>query len=156
MTRHFAKLAFVALLLASSANAQERSTFFSPGLKFGYAWGQGLFAGVEVSYSVMPHDAYGFSYGVAMNFDFMQSGSWKAHIGAQGGHLAGVQIGPTYYKERDEQGRIGYTFTTFSLVAFMPYYGFTDLFGKTINESGVLLKIPLETSGKKFGDIFKT
>lgn len=156
MIRHFVRLALVVLMFASSASAQERSTFFSPGLKFGYSWGQGLFAGVEVSYSIMAHEAYGFSYGVSMNFDFMQGGAWKAHVGAQGGHIVGMQIGPTYFKAKDEEGRIGYTFTGFALVTFMPYYSYTDLFGKKINESGVLVKIPLQTSGPKFGDLFKT
>ncbi|HET6512700.1 MAG TPA: hypothetical protein VFH43_10950 [Candidatus Kapabacteria bacterium] len=146
----------ILLLSVSIASAQEQRTFFSPGLKFGYEWGHGLFAGIELSYTIMPRDAYAFTYGASLNFDLMRDGAWKAHLGAQGGHAVGVQIGPTYYKEKDAEGRLGYSFTAFSLVTLMPYYTYTDLFGKKINESGVLLKIPLQTSGPKVGDLFKT
>lgn len=50
----------------------------------------------------------------------------------------------------------GYSASVYGLVIIMPFYTYTNLFGRTLNESGVLLKIPVQVFGEKMGSVFKT
>ncbi len=53
-------------------------------------------------------------------------------------------------------GEWGYSWSVFGLVGLMPYYTYTDLFGRKINESGVLIKLPARMTGPDLGSLFKT
>jgi hypothetical protein len=142
------------LFLASGGFAQTR-TFLSPGIKFGYQWDVGMFAGLEISYTIMPNSP-GFIYGATFNLNLLRSGGYKVHLGVQGSSFIGGEIGPTYAKEWGKLAEWGYSASIYTLVGLMPYYTFTDLFGRKINEAGLLIKIPIQLSGRELGSLFKT
>jgi hypothetical protein len=142
--------------LAAPAHAQDEvRTFLSPGVKFGYQFGVGMFAGLEISYTVMPR-SYSPTYGATFNVDLLRSGGYKLHLGIQGSSIIGGEVGPTYAKEYGQPGEWGFAISLFGLVGFMPYYTYTDLLGRQIHEGGILIKLPLQTKGRELGSLFKT
>lgn len=115
--------ALVLIISGLSVQAQTR-TFLSPGVKFGYQWGAGMFAGLEISYTVMPSSP-AFTYGATFNIDLLRSGGYKAHVGLQCSNVIGASIGPNYAKELTSPGEWGYSGSVFTLVGLMPFYTFT-------------------------------
>jgi hypothetical protein len=144
------------LIFASKADAQDTRTFFSPGIKFGYQWDSGMFAGLELSYTLMPGRGYGTTLGATFNIDLLRSGGYKVHLGVQGGSIIGGEIGPTYAKEKNGQAEWGYSASVFGLAGLMPYYTYTNLFSRRIHEAGLLIKLPVQLAGPDLGSIFKT
>jgi hypothetical protein len=155
MTHLSCALVALLLVLSSTSHAQQTRTFLSPGVKFGYQWDVGVFAGLEVSYSVMP-SSFGPTYGATFNLDLLRSGGYKMHLGVQGGSIIGGEVGPTYAKDYGKPGEWGYSMSLFGLVGFMPYYTYTDLFGRQIQEAGILIKLPAQLTGPELGSLFKT
>lgn len=91
--------------LYSFLHSQDR-LLFSPGVKFGYAFGQGggSIYGLEISFMVdpdisNPHN----SYGAVVTYEITRNEN-RLHLGAQVNfskykhiwEIAGIEIGPTY------------------------------------------------------------
>lgn len=143
----------ICLMLSASAVAQEKTrTFISPGVKFGYQFDAGFFAGLEVSYSIHKGEV-GLNYGASFNLDLMRGSRIKLSLSAQGGHIVGVQVGPALLIDPDNLSW-GISTVVYGLSAFMPYYGYSYFPDTSITEAGLLVKIPLLSTGPEL-DLFK-
>ena len=132
--------------------SQTKRTFINPGVKIGYAFGNGggLVMGFECSFSSITFDthtsSYGFVVGIDKYFDFT-----KYHIGVEyyyGG--IGLEYGPSYLK-KGEEFDITTSATLYTWLIAIPYASitFNNEFG-AFNEYGMFLKFPIQLSGPDF------
>ena len=77
----------------------------------------------------------------------------KVSLSAQGGHIVGAQIGPALLIDADST-RWGFSTAAYGLTALMPYYGYSYFPGQSFVETGLLVKLPLLSTGPEL-DLFK-
>jgi hypothetical protein len=139
-------LGLVASALASPAAGDYR--FISPGVKLGYTFGKqgGFTGGFEVSYIVWYKNT---AHAAVLVVD-LQEKMAKYHVGYQISSFAGIELGPTLVLKTDGKPDLGWTATPF-IGAVVPYlyYSHTFMFSpeKDIDETGLLLKLPLPLEG---------
>lgn len=135
------------------ANADDR--FISPGIKFGYTFGEGggITIGAEVSYIIWykhAANAVVLNYDICGNEDKLQFN--KLHLGYQVSSVVGIEAGPTIIWQ-DGVTSYGMSITPFAgLIIPYAYYSYTAAFNKkqVINEAGILLKLPMAVPGHEF------
>ena len=130
--------------------AQDR-ILFSPGAKFGYAFGKGggYIYGFEISIMVDPDTPFPQNrYGAALSYEIIGKES-RLHLGAQinfskyekAWTIAGVEIGPTLIFE-DSLKDFGFSVTPYFGAFIIPYYRFFCVPNQLVqHEVGSFLKL---------------
>ncbi len=132
------------------------STVISPGVKLGYAFGDGggLSFGLEVT--VLKRTGADLSaivaHGPAINVGWSRGGILYARVGWEAvSWFVGVEGGPTIVRTRDGV-RVGLTVSPWIGAIVVPYYAHTFLLGgPSIRELGTYLKLPLCTGCESSG-----
>jgi hypothetical protein len=138
------------LTLASSPlSAQEGWVIVSPGVKFGYTFGErsGWHTGFEVSVISWGGQREQIYYGALIAVEQFR-GTTMFHLGAEGGAVAGASIGPSLLF-RDGASDIAVTMTAYIGGILIPYVSATlpTRFESTY-EAGTYLKIPITVRGE--------
>ena len=125
----------------------EHHYFLNPGVKLGYAFGEGggLVYGCELSFVITGRDSKHSSNGVTFNYDFIPNGH-RLHVGYEYlSPFAGFDIGPTMITTKTKND-FGFSIIPFAGILAIPYYNFTYVPSLgAVHEVGSLLKIPIQT-----------
>lgn len=131
-------------LIQYTNKAAEPTYFYSPGIKYGYQFGDngGTVFGFEIS--LMRTVDYFPNVGGTICFEFFND-NVKLHLGAQTAQIIGIDIGPTI-NFTSQKTNFGYSFGVYGLAFVMPFYEYTKIFDETnysFSQSGIFLKAPI-------------
>ncbi|HAD80948.1 MAG: hypothetical protein A2509_12425 [Candidatus Edwardsbacteria bacterium RIFOXYD12_FULL_50_11] len=148
---------FILLIMIIFANrgAADEGRYISPGIKFGYTFGEGggVTVGAEVSYIVWYNN---LAHAAVLNLDICGNEDKlkfnKIHLGYQISRGVGIEAGPTMFWT-DKGMHFGASVTPFAgIIIPYAYYSITVAFNKKnmLNEAGILLKLPIPVPGHEF------
>lgn len=149
---------FTLILLSTQAICGGEVITVSPGLKFGYAFGDkgGFVFGFEISIMRYPNTFPAQNtYGAVLSFESMKR-EYRLHIGAQTNFTAyeeawswfGLEVGPTYIF-RETNNTFGINVTPYFGGFIIPYYRLLIIPQEYVqHEVGSFLKLHLQIKGK--------
>ncbi len=153
--RYWCLILLVLFIGSFVGRAYADDRFISPGIKFGYTFGEGggVTVGAEVSYIVWYNN---LAHAVVLNLDICGNEDKlkfnKMHLGYQISRGVGVEAGPTMFWT-DKGVYFGASVTPFAgIIIPYAYYSYTVAFNKkkVLNEAGMLLKLPMAIEGHEF------
>ncbi len=164
-SRHACALALCLALFSLPTTAFADAEWgWSPGIKLGWTFGQGLTYGLEVSFIRLPNltwdknqslldvalDMFGQviteTWGIVVNLDTNFRGMFKMRAGVEWcGPGLGLEAGPALVVTKEEGTHLGLGITPWIGYQVFGYYTFTWVFGRARNlhEIGAYLKAPL-------------
>ena len=146
--------AFVFLIILSSVAqaANDSYTFFNPGIKIGYTFGQngGFTYGIEISVVVFSHKVLEPRSGFVFDYDRV-GGMNRLHFGVEYMFAVfGADFGPTV-GWKDNVRMVGFSITPFAGALILPYYSFTYFNEQTLqHEVGSYFKGFVEVGGTHY------
>ena len=140
------------IFIAQNDFAQTR-IFLNPGLKFGYAFGEGggFVFGAKLSVVTWQNDHSSLYIGAVISAEISDHFSIYHFGGEFGAAIGGFDIGPSIIKMKGESN-LGIGTTIYSGFVLMPFFNYTRINSDYhISQIGSYLKFPLLVKGDKYG-----
>ena len=149
---NFKLFLFISFIIFTQNDFAQYNLYVSPGLKFGYAFGEdgGFVLGAELSVVAWPEDGLSFHIGTVISAEISKHFSVYHFGGEFGGAIGGIDVGPSIVNVEGESN-LGVGGTLYTGFVLMPFFNYTKVSGGYhISQVGSYLKFPVLAKGKKF------
>ena len=144
---------FISSVFFAQNDFAQYKLFINPGLKFGYAFGEGggFVFGAEISFVAWPLNDSSLHLGAVISAEISDHFSIYHFGGEFGAAIGGFDIGPSIIKMKGESN-LGIGTTIYSGFVLMPFFNYTRINSDYhISQIGSYLKFPLLVKGDKYG-----